>query len=85
MEKIKLSKKLLLISCLVVVLVLITNCTTKPTPEQKTMNAMDKFFECLGDSSKCKDIMTEEQKKSFEKQLEESNDAFGDEPVIKEQ
>jgi hypothetical protein len=49
------------------------------------MNAMDKFFECLGDSSKCKDIMTEDQKKSFEKQLEESNDAFGDEPVIKEQ
>ena len=50
-----------------IILLLLTGCSTKKEP---TLGAMDKFFECLGDSSKCKNIMNKEQKKTFEEQIE---------------
>ena len=51
---------------ILIILILLTGCSTKKEP---TLGAMDKFFECLGDSSKCKDIMNKEQKKNFEEQI----------------
>tara|TARA_B100000902_G_scaffold263546_1_gene249698 strand:+ start:3342 stop:3515 length:174 start_codon:yes stop_codon:yes gene_type:complete len=48
-----------------IILLVLTGCAKK----EPTLNAMDKFFECLGDSSKCKNIMNNEQKKNFDEQI----------------
>ena len=48
-------------------MLILTGCSTPK--KEPTLGAMDKFFECLGDSSKCKDIMSPEQKETFEEQI----------------
>ncbi len=50
---------------ILIILLVLTGCAKK----EPTLNAMDKFFECLGDSSKCKNIMNKEQKENFEEQI----------------
>lgn len=66
---------------ILIILILLTGCSTKNKhyctddgcpdfyKEESELTAMDKFFECLGDSSKCKDIMNKEQKQNFEEQI----------------
>ena len=50
---------------ILIILLVLTGCAKK----EPTLNAMEKFFDCLGDSTKCKDIMNKEQKKNFEEQI----------------
>ncbi len=38
----------------------------------------DKFFDCLGDSSKCKDIMNKKQKETFEKQISDDEESWNE-------
>ena len=40
---------------LILVMVLCVSCTTNENGDGK-LNAMEKFFDCLGDSSKCKEL-----------------------------
>ena len=40
---------------LILVMVLCVSCTTNKNGDGK-LNAMEKFFDCLGDSSKCKEL-----------------------------
>ena len=37
-----------------IILLLLTGCSTPK--KEPTLGAMDKFFECLGDSSKCEKL-----------------------------
>ena len=41
---------------LILAMVLCVSCTTKNTNGGPKLNAMEKFFDCLGDSSKCKEL-----------------------------
>jgi len=42
---------------LTITVVLLSGCSTKNNyKEEPKLTAMEKFFDCLGDSSKCKDI-----------------------------
>jgi hypothetical protein len=41
---------------LILAMVLCVSCTTKNTNGEPKLNAMEKFFDCLGDSSKCKEL-----------------------------
>ena len=49
-----------------IVCLLLAGCAK---PKKPTLGAMDKFFDCLGDSSKCKDIINKEQKENFEEHI----------------
>ncbi len=57
-------------SILLILFTLLIACAKESKSE---LNAMEKFFDCLGDSSKCKDIMNKEQKETFEKQIGEND------------
>jgi uncharacterized protein YceK len=61
------------ISLLLLVL-LLTGCGTV----KERGGAMDKFFDCLGDSSKCKDIMNKKQKETFEKQISDDEESWNE-------
>ena len=45
---------------ILIILILLAGCSkpvnANPIKNENTLGAMDKFFECLGDSNKCKDL-----------------------------
>jgi len=48
---------ILFLMLLTITVVLLSGCSTKNNyKEEPKLTAMEKFFDCLGDSSKCKDI-----------------------------
>ena len=61
-------------SLMILIIVLLVGCVKQThTDTEYGLTSMGKFFDCLGDSSKCKDIMNKEQKETFEKQIGEND------------
>ena len=61
-------------SIMIMIIALLVGCVKQThTDTEYGLTSMDKFFECLGDSSKCKDIMNKEQKETFEKQVSQND------------
>jgi len=61
-------------SIMIMIFILMIGCVKHSHEDTEYgLTSMGKFFDCLGDSSKCKDIMNKEQKETFEKQVSEND------------